>query len=240
MQNLFKKTYLSKLWSLLVVCLTAVSLSGCLDKETDLPDPTPVSYLSIYHGSPDAPALDIKLDGMTINNQPFSYTNFSGYITIKAGSHSLKFTPVNAANAYVETTMNLKENKAYSLFTVNRLQNIELLTVQDSVKTPTTGKAALRVVHLSPDAAAVDVNVAGTTSTSLATGLGFKGITPFIELAGGKPSIQIKAAGTEEVLLTVSDVQLDAGKTYTMLIRGFKTPPTGNTNTLSAQVVRNY
>ncbi|MBF9253433.1 DUF4397 domain-containing protein [Pontibacter sp. 172403-2] len=239
MQNIFSRSSLNKI-TLLLFSVAAISFTSCQDDEFVAPDPIPTSYVSFYHGSPDAPDLDIRLENQVINNQAFKYAAFSGYLTLTPGERNIKFTPVNAANVFIDSTLTFDEEKAYSLFAINRQQNMELLVIQDSIKTPATGKAGLRIIHLSPDAPAIDISTTGTTGTTLATNLGFKGHTEFLELAAGKYSLQAKEAGTGNVLLTAADLQLEEGKTYSLLVRGFATPPTGNTNGLSAQLIRNY
>ncbi|CAM3728278.1 DUF4397 domain-containing protein [Pontibacter korlensis] len=225
---------------MLLSVASTMSLTGCMDDDLETPEPTPTAYVSFYHGSPDAPDMDIQRNSQSILNQPIKYSNFSGYAPLIPESTNFKFTPVNAATAYLDTTLSLKDGEAYSLFAVNRLEDIELLVVQDSIVTPATGKVALRIVHLSPDAPAVNVSTTGSASTELAAGLGFKNITLFKELDAGRHTIEIKDADTDAVLLTVSQTNFELGRAYTLIVRGFATPPSGNTNTLAAQVIRNY
>ncbi|MGV3587852.1 MAG: DUF4397 domain-containing protein [Adhaeribacter sp.] len=239
MKSIFSNLFLKRA-SLVLVSVFSLSLTSCLDKNDNAPEPMPVAYVTLYHGSPDAPDVDILVDNQRLNSQPFKYNNYSNYLNFLTGKRKFKFTPVNAANAYIDTTLTFKEDKLYSIFTVNRLQNIEILVVNDTVMTPASGKAGLRLIHLSPDAPAVDVVTTGTTGTSVAADLEFKEHTLFKDLASGSQTIQVKRAGTNEVLLTLSDVALTAGKSYSLLLRGFLTPPTGNTNILSGQLVTNY
>ena len=226
--------------SLVLLSVFSVSLTSCLNDQGVTPEPVPTAYVAFYHASPDAPDFDIIIDNQRANSQPFKYNNYSNYLTFNTGSTKIKFTPVNAANAYIDSTLTFKEDKLYSLFAINRLQNIELLVIQDSVMTPATGKAGLRVIHLSPDAPAIDVATTGNSSTTVATNLNFKGNTLFKDVTTGIQTFQVKQTGTNEVLLNVPDLTLESGKTYTLLLRGFKTPPTGNTNLLSGQLIRNY
>ncbi|GEO06573.1 hypothetical protein AAE02nite_42370 [Adhaeribacter aerolatus] len=239
MKSFFSNQFINKT-SLILLSLFSFSLTSCLDKEGEAPEPTPVAYVTLYHGAPDAPEFDILVDNQRLNSQPFKYNNYSDYLRFSTGSRKFKFTPVNAANSYVDTTLTFKENKLYSVFAVNRLQDMEVLVVSDTVMTPAAGKAGMRIIHLSPDAPAVDVATTGTTGTSITTNLNFKEHTLFKDVATGNQTIQIKRTGTNEVLLTLSDVALTAGKSYSLLLRGFQTPPTGNTNILSGQVVTNY
>jgi hypothetical protein len=132
---------LRKSRAFLVAGVLVVLMASCLDDDTTAITPVPVGYLSVYHASPDAPALDIVVDNRTINNTPFDYADYSGYLNFYTGSRNFKVTPVNAASALIDTTFNVADGKVYSLFVINRLTNIEpLLVVSDSIVAPAGGK----------------------------------------------------------------------------------------------------
>lgn len=228
--------------TLLLCSFFAVSFTSCIDGyDADVPAPRSVTFLAIYHGAPNAPDVDIFFDNTRINNQGFKYADYSNYFDfITPGNHRLKSTPVNASNAYIDTALTFQENKVYSLFVVDQLQNIDLLVVKDRLVVPATNEVGLRILHLSPDAPAVDVVSSKSSSTPLFTNLDFKKDTLFRKVATGIQTIQVKRAGTGEVLLNVPNISLDPGRVYTFIIRGFTTPPAGISNVLSMQVIRNY
>lgn len=222
--------------AVIVLCCTAlvVFLSACLDDDDRNTEPVPLGYVSIYHASPDAPPLDISVDDRRVNSQPFGYSDYSGYLNFYTGSRKVKFSSVNATNALIDTVFNIADGKAYSIFVINRLANIETLVVQDSAASPATGKAMIRFVQLSPDAPAVDI---ADVSGSLFTNTAFKQATPFREVDAKMYSFNVKSAATGEVLLTAKDVNIREGRFYTIVTRGFATPPAGNTNVLSVEVL---
>lgn len=222
--------------AVIVLCCAAlvVFLTACLDDDKNNPEPVPLGYVSIYHASPDAPPLDISVDDRRVNSQPFGYSDYSGYLNFYTGSRKMKFSSVNAANALIDTVFDVAEGKAYSIFVINRLANIETLVVQDSAASPATGKAMVRFVHLSPDAPAVDV---ADASGSLFTNTAFKQATAFKEVDAKMYSFEVKSASTGEVLLTADNVDVRAGGFYTIVTRGFAVPPAGNTNVLSVEVL---
>jgi hypothetical protein len=63
----------------------------------------------------------------------------------------------------------------------------------------------------------------------------FKGATPFQEVDAQSYNFEV-VAGTESVL-NIPNVSLPAGSYKTVLVRGYKTPPAGNTNVLSGEVI---
>lgn len=210
-----------------------VFLSSCLDDDNTT-EPIPLGYVSIYHAAPDAPPLDIMVDDRRVNTQPFGYSDYSGYLNFYTGSRKVKFSSVNAANPLIDTVFDVAEGKAYSIFVINRLANIETLVVQDSAGAPAAGKAMVRFVQLSPDAPAIDVADANGT---LFTNTSFKQATAFTEVDAKTYSFDVKSAADEQVLVTAKDVVIQAGGFYTIVTRGFKAPPSGNTNVFSVEVL---
>lgn len=216
-------------------------LTSCLDSDVDdMPEPTPVAYVSFYHGSPDAPNLNVVVDDEKINSQAFKFSDASSYLSITTGNHEIAFMPATATAALVDTTLNFKQDKIYSLYTTGRLQDIDILVVEDSLITPGTGKAAVRLINLSPDAPAVDVTIAGGGATPLFQNLAFKDDTQFKPVTDGTQSFVVKEAGTENVLIPATSLTLEPGRNYTLIMRGFKTPPAENSNVLALQIIRNY
>ena len=238
---IFSNTRVFKNVFLVVCTILTVSLSSCKDKEDNTPEPQPpLAFALLYQASPDAPDMDVLVGSTRINNQAFRYSNASNYLEFTPGDTRFRFNPINASNSYVDSTVTLSENKAYSLFTVGRFENIELLVVEDSLRNPAAGKSLIRFIHVSPDAPAVDIVTTGTNGTTLFSDIAFKGSTEFEEITAGANSFQIRRAGGEEVLLSLTNHTLVAGRIYTILLRGFQTRPEGNTNSLSIQVFQNF
>lgn len=217
--------------------LLTFSLSSCLDKDHEVPEPEPRSFVSFYHGSPDAPDLDILINTQRINNAPFKYSDYSNYVAFTPGSVRVKFATVNSVSALIDTALTFQKDNIYSLFVVDSLKQVDVLVVQDSLVSPAAGKARVRFIHLSPDAPAVDLATTGNNAATLFSNVGFKGITQFQDIAAGTHSLQVKSAGSGSVLKPVTNIDLTAGRIYTFVLRGFVTPPTGNTRGLEFQLL---
>jgi hypothetical protein len=214
-----------------------VLLVSCMDEDEGIvSEPVQVAYVSLYHASPDAPDFDITVDGRVINRYPFEYSSSTGYMNFFTGERKFRFNAVNASNALIDTTFNLQENKAYSLFAINRLSDVEALLVVDSAGTPADGNAMVRFVHLSPDAPEVNISVNGTTAPLFAN-QSFKQSTEFREVPASLYSFSVTNASSGEVVLSADGVDLLPGRFYTIIVRGFAAPPQGNTNVLSIEVV---
>ena len=214
-----------------------VLLVSCMNDNDDfVSEPVEVAYVSIYHASPDAPEFDIVVDGRLINGDPFDYTSYSGYLNFFTGNREIRFNSVNANNALIDTTFNFEDKKAYSLFAIDRLSDIEALLVVDSAEAPAEGNAMVRFVNLSPDAPAFDVAV-DDGATTLFAGKAFKQYTDFLEIEADSYTFGVKNTDGSEVVLTAEDVDILPGRFYTVITRGFVDPPEGNNNVLSIEIL---
>lgn len=218
--------------------ISFLSLTGCLDKDNDTPQPQPRAFVSFYHGSPDAPDVDILVNTQRLNSNPFKYSHYSNYVAFNPGTFRVKFAPLNAAGVLTDSSLTFQQDKAYSVFLIDKLADADMLVLTDSLDAPATGKARLRFVNLSPDAPEVSIATTGTSSASLFTQIGFKGNTEFMDQTAGTHTLQVKNAASGEVLLSVPSVDVVAGNIYTLVLRGFVTPPAGNTNTLTLQLLK--
>ena len=208
--------------------------TGCKldDAQDTLP---PAAYVSLYQASPDSPGLNIILDQKVINDGKFDYTDHTGYLRFFAGNRTLQIGPAGANNVVADTTMKFEDGKAYSVFFVDTFNKVDLLVLDDNTDSPAAGKAKVRFLNLSPDAPDVDLQVADT-GAPLATGVSFKEPTGFTEIDANKYAFQVKAS-SGDVLLSLPNTVLLDGWSYTVIVRGFKNPPNGSENVLSAEVI---
>lgn len=51
-----------------------------------------------------------------------------------------------------------------------------------------------------------------------------------MELDAAESSFVLRAAGESDELVSIADAELQAGKFYTIIARGFATPPSDNNN----------
>ncbi len=212
-------------------------LTSCLDNDEDpVPIITEVSYVSIYHGSPDTDGLDIMV-GTTgqINALPFEYEDYSNYLNFYSGDRNLTFTDANNVATVLDTTLNFETGDTYSLFIADSLRSIEMIQVKDSFPSVADGETMVRFAHLSPDATSIDIYA---NETKILSDRSFKDVSDFKLVGSGRLTLEIKAAGTDEVLLTIPGVELHDEEYYTIVVNGFVSPPGNNTNELGSDIIR--
>lgn len=236
--NSVKKIVGTRITAWALSCCMFLVFTGCLDDDSNPAPNYPVAFVSLYHGSPDAPALDIEVDNNQINTSEFEYAEYTGYLRFYTGDRNLKFGPFASSSVNIDTTVTFEANKAYSVFVADEFVNGGVVVLNDNSDPAASGKAKVRVINLSPDAGEVDFMIAGETD-NWASDLAFKEATEFTEIDAGEFDFEVRASDDSELLLSLPNTQLQSRYFYTIVIRGFETPPGGNTNVMAAQVLVN-
>lgn len=229
----------SVMLAVMLLSLLVVGTTSCDDDDPEVIEPVDVSYVSLYHASPNAPALDIFLNNRQVNYLPLRYSNYTGYLNVYSGARNMRVSPAAAENVILDTTLTFLVDRAYSLFYVNNLSDIEALLIRDSTVTPAAGQAAVRFVHLSPDAPAVDVIRIDENRNTLLSDLAYLQASPFMMVESGLQSFEVNLANGSTAVLNIPDVTLLPGGIYTVVAKGYATPPPGNNNVLSADILLN-
>lgn len=215
---------------LVLIAATALSLNtGCSEDNTSTPTPTPTAQARVLvtHASPDAPGVDLLVDNQKVNERPLTFPNNTGYLSVNAGTRNVKVNAAGTTTTVIDANLPLEANRNYSVFAIDSLSKISALVTNDDLTAPAAGKAHVRFIHLSPNAPAVDVSVAGQAAgQGLFTNRAFnKTITAeqqaFTPVDAGTVNLEVREAGTTNVVLNLSNIRLDAGKIYTVFAKGF-------------------
>lgn len=176
------------------------------------------SNILVVHASPDAPGVDLLLDGVVVNSQALMYPDNTGYLSANAGTRSIKVNASGTSTTVIDASLTLDPNAAYSIFAADILSNIAAVVLEDDLSAPASGKAHARFVHLSPDAPAVDITL--TDGTVVFGDVEFKESTAFTPLDAASYDLQVRLAGTSNVVLNLPGIILEDGKIYTVFAKG--------------------
>jgi len=174
----------------------------------------------VTHASPNAPGVDLLVDGSKQNSAALTFPNNTGYLKVESGSRNIKVNVTGTSTTVINADLTLEKDKNYSVFAVDSVSKISALVLSDDLTAPASGKAHVRFVHLSPNAPAVDVCVA-SSGTVVFGNKAFKDYTAFTPLDAGTYNLDVRVAGTSTVALTLPAITLQAGKIYTVFAKGF-------------------
>jgi hypothetical protein len=177
------------------------------------------ALVRVVHASPDAPAVDVYVDG-TLALENLAFGSASDYVPLPAGEHQVQVaaTGTEAAQAVIDAMVTLEAGKAYEVAAVGNVASIEPLVLEVDLSPLAEGKARVRAVHASPDAPAVDVAVTG--GPVLFTNATFPAGTDYAEVDAATYDLEIRPTGTTDVALAVPGVAVEAGKIYDIFAIG--------------------
>ncbi|HEX5045001.1 MAG TPA: DUF4397 domain-containing protein [Candidatus Polarisedimenticolaceae bacterium] len=204
---------LSLLTAGLLLLATAPALAGGSGSD---------ARVRVVHASPDAPAVDVLVDGQRALTD-ISFRDVTSYARLRAGQYGVEVVPAGLDAPVVidltgQNAPNLFYNRDYTVVAVGRLHDLEpLLLVDDNRPLPPT-KARVRFVHASPDAPAVDIAV--RNGPVLFANVSFKGVGDFVEVPADTYDLEVRPAGSLNAVLTVPAVVLMSGTTYTIYATG--------------------
>lgn len=183
------------------------------------------SYIRMLHSSPDAPGVDIYVNENLIARN-LIYKEFSPYIPIVGGLYNVKVYPTGTKiSPVIDTNINIPQSSIFTIAVTGRLAEIGLTLVPEPPIKRLPSETFIRFVHLSPDAPNVDITL--PDGTKLFSDIEYKEIPSYIPIKPGRYELQARKYGTNEVILTVPNINLGPGKIYTMYLVGLTTekPP---------------
>lgn len=202
---------------LLLVLAMAVAVVGLVPQSSKAQSS---NMIRVMHASPDAPPVDIYVDGKAVlTNVPFF--TLSGALSLPNGTYEVAITPAGAglASAVFVTDLTVENGYAGTVVALNTLSNLEVGLYDDDMSPVAAGKARVRVIHASPDAPAVDIKLAGT-STAVVSNAAFTDAAT-IEVPAGTYAFDITPAGASTVVFTTPSLRFESGWSYTLVASGF-------------------
>ncbi|PST82370.1 hypothetical protein C7T94_16465 [Pedobacter yulinensis] len=180
------------------------------------------SGLAMIHASPDAQALDFVVDNTRANQKDFKLDSAIQYLAAYPGNRRLGVTAKGSSTFLTQNYYNLTPGKFYSAFVIGKAASLDLLVMEDKLVAPASGKARVRFLNLSPDAAALDLTINGREG-KLATARAFKEYTEFADIEPGEGlTLVVTESANPQVTASRTTVSLSAGKVYTIWARGLK------------------
>lgn len=169
--------------------------------------------VSIVHASPDAPLVDIYVDGeRVLSGLGFGW--WSGWVALPAGEHRVQVTAHGDApdSAVIDAALELEAGMAYQVAATGFLAEITPQVYASDVSNPDADMARVRAVHTVPDAPAVDIAVTG--GDVILSGLEFPGASDYLDVPPGSYDLEVRIAGTDDVVLPLPGVELMGGTVY--------------------------
>ena len=186
-----------------------------------------MANLRVAHMSPNAPNVDVSVDGSTVlEDVPFG--TVSDYLEVPSGMLEVMITPTGSDEAVFDDSIPVEADVDYTVVASGEVgddadQPFEPLVLEDDNSDPGED-ARLRAVHVSPDAPAVDIT-AGGGETVLFDAVEYGG-SGYTTVPPGSYTVEIRAdtSGNDGDVVADFDVELEGGQVYTAFAAGYLTP----------------
>lgn len=176
------------------------------------------SYIRVFHASPDAPAVDVYINGKP-EIRGLKYKSFSDYIALKPGPYNVQvFAAGTTTNPVISTRIEMPASRIFTAAAIGKLANISLYLIPDPRTPRKPGRAMLRFVHLSPDAP--PVNLAIANGKTLFSNIPYKGITDYTTLMPGKYNFELNLAQNGKRVLWVPNIRIMPHRNYSIYAVG--------------------
>jgi hypothetical protein len=200
-----------------VLALLPLGLAACGD-DNGVTGASGTAQLRVAHLSPDAPPVDVRLNG-TVVLRDVSYSTVGSYATVPAGAARIEVVPAGATTPVViDATVTLAADTVYTVAATGLVGSSDLRALVLTDDRTTGGQAKVRFVHTGPDAPAVDVAVTG--GPVLFANVPFRGSSAYAGVNAGVYDLEVRVAGTSTVALPLPGVRLEAGRNYTVFAIG--------------------
>jgi hypothetical protein len=200
--------------------LAAAALSAaCSDDGNTTPEGQ--GRLRIVHVSPDAPNLDVVLDGDTVASD-VAYLGSSDYVELSAGGHVMQIFETNTSTTLIDQDVTVADGVDYTVIVEDTLNDIKALVLTDNNNTPPAGTIRVRAVHGAPAAGAVDIYVTdpGTDLTltgPVASNVAFGEALPYVDAIAGTYQVRVTPTGSKEVIIDSGPLTLENGQIRTAI-----------------------
>ena len=168
---------------------------------------------------PGGPPVDVFVDGTQIVEN-LSYKQVGRYYGFAAGQHTVRVVPVGQPQvSSVQRKVRLEPKTNYTVAATGRLQSPKSEVYTDNNTIPASEKVRLRVIHLSPDAPAVDITAGGKL---LVADLRFGEASEYLTVPSGSYLLNVTPTGKTNPIGTFP-VSLTGGTVTTRFAVGLVT-----------------
>lgn len=233
-----KKVFVFFLASLCVGGMTF--LSSCLKNSSNTPS-QPSSAVWVLQASPGSPSLNVYFN--TANQGAIAYAQGGWTPPVKVGNYNFSFVNSSTGDTVSQVQDSIQAGSYYSLvlYDTGSMRKVMLFKDQSDQSQGNTD-ALVNFLQLSPDSHPVTVNVDSVTvfpQRTFADNVGNPNLSKFTGISQGTHSFTALNASNGDTLGTLSNVALQAGKIYTVFLRGLASH-TSDTLGVKLDIMQNF
>jgi hypothetical protein len=175
------------------------------------------SWIRVMHDSPDAPNVDVFVDGEpAFENIPYLTT--TSYQALAPGQHRVQIVSDGRSvdDSIIDINVDLRGDKPYTVLALGNLSNIKAQLLPDTSKAPPAGHARVRVIHAATDIGPVDIYPSGSTSPVLTDQ--YFGSADYVNIPTGTYTFDVTPASSAQIVMSSQQLKFEPGWVYSLVI----------------------
>ena len=174
------------------------------------------SLVRFLHAVPEGEEVDIY-----INDVPFykglEFTEFSPYVYVPQGNYTVTiYLEDTQENPIVNEKIDVNVNQLVTIAITGESGDIKLLSIVEETEVVSGSNAKVRVVHLSPNAPAVNIVA---DNQELFANVKYRDVTPYIAIPAKEYTVNVEEARTNRIIRQ-NQVTINPGRIYTFYAVG--------------------
>jgi hypothetical protein len=148
------------------------------------------------------------------------FKTVSDYLKVKPGRFKVEVRksgqPASSAPV-IAATVNLKGGRAYTVAVFGQLTSVKAMLLDDDVSRPASGRSKVRLIQALPGDQAIDLASGGDVLFPAAK---FPSASDYREVQAGRVEVEVRKAGSTDVLAPARKVNLPKGAVSTLVLVG--------------------
>jgi len=175
------------------------------------------SWLRLMHDSPDAPNVDVFVDGAKLFEN-VGYSTTTNYQALASGPHRVQVAPAGKSvdASVIDINVDLTRSKPYTVLALGKVLNIKGELLPDTSQTPPAGSARVRIIHAATDIGTIDIYPTGSKIPVLTDQ--YFGSADYINIPAGTYTFDATPAGSSDVVMTSQQLKFEPGWVYSLVI----------------------
>lgn len=142
----------------------------------------------------------------------------SNYISLLPGTYTIEiFSSKDPVQRLLSTNIIIKSGNFYTLAAVKKREAAELFIISNMPNVP-FGEAKMRFLHLAPELPAIDLAV--KDRDVVFPNVSFQQVTDYLGLTPMTVDLELRIAGSKQVLLPMPKLKFKANEAYTIVLFG--------------------
>lgn len=174
--------------------------------------------IRILHASPDTPNIDFYVNSNCFSKE-VQYKKITEYLLLPKGKHQIDLFPTdNKGSSLLSKEITIEPGKSYTVAIIGKVKNLCLAPYLNQPEVPPE-EAKIRFLHLSPDVPQLDIAV--KNRDIVFPNISYKKVTDYLGLTPMTIDLEVRKAGTKNVILPMPKSKFLSNQAYTIVLVGF-------------------